>query len=679
MKKRIFAFLTAAMCFASVMSVNAVAKINIVYSQEAVTSLREANVQFETSYNARPTIEIDLYEGEQVQLVLPDDPDRTEINYVNFSSDECRTAVSYDLKLTGYRKGEDTVKIYIGYKGKEEENYILLKVNITENDMISSENRAKIEKLSEYKGDRGAGFLRKKLELAGVVDKNAPRITLDKAKEIIRSAEDFMDIVMQFNRIHGYPDNYYESGDYGYIYWLDENGNEYITLSEQNMVLYGKIADDGTEQQFHMLYPTEEVTELIDNDKKEKNYYYALYNQLKPEEQASEAANKASLTVEESEMTTLDDASVPTTITTAKVTTTTAQQTTVTTTRNHPDLKLNVTIIEISEDMLFLVPDEDVSWNTPKKFILSAKELDSSIAPALGMKLEVTFNDWFIDTYPAQFTGIQKITVISKAPEILKGDANCDGQLDMADVVLIMQALANPNRYDINGTAFRHLTPQGLINADVDGYGLTVADALSIQKMLLGLEDENSEANSGIVVFEMTPSKIGVDEFLTNNPTIKNSYKDDDLYNITPQKITEKFGFQIFKDQNECETFLVYNGETHQLGKGFGGPGTISFAVADLNGDEHYELYFTYSWGSGLDHPGIDCFDTSSSIKFEGFDQYLSKHCVFAVENGKLGVYKARYTSADFVRIKAEPTEKIGEIIADKETNKVVFRTFKQQ
>ncbi|WP_303838743.1 dockerin type I repeat-containing protein [Ruminococcus flavefaciens] len=295
------------------------------------------------------------------------------------------------------------------------------------------------------------------------------------------------------------------------------------------------------------------------------------------------------------------------------------------------------------------------------------------------MKIEITNNKGYLDSSPAQLVNVLKIRILSEDAGLIKGDANCDEQVDMADVVLIMQALANPNIYGGVAPYYYGITELGKLNGDMNGDGLTVADALSIQKMLLGLEDENSEANSGIVVFEMTPSKIDVDEFLANNPTIKNSYKDDDLYNITPRKITEKFGFQIFKDQNECETFLVYNGETHQLGKGFGGPGTISFAVADLNGDEHYELYFTYSWGSGLDHPGIDCFDTSSSIKFEGFNQYLSKHCVFAVENGKLGVYKARYTSADFVSIKAGPTEKIGEIIADKETNKVVFRTFKQQ
>ena len=70
------------------------------------------------------------------------------------------------------------------------------------------------------------------------------------------------------------------------------------------------------------------------------------------------------------------------------------------------------------------------------------------------------------------------------------GDTNCDGQLDMADAVLIMQALANPNKYGENGTSEYHLTAQGKYNGDMDGDGLTVGDAQKIQMKLLGLNDE---------------------------------------------------------------------------------------------------------------------------------------------------------------------------------------------
>ena len=59
----------------------------------------------------------------------------------------------------------------------------------------------------------------------------------------------------------------------------------------------------------------------------------------------------------------------------------------------------------------------------------------------------------------------------------------------MSDIVLVMQALANPNRYGVGGTSENVITRQGEVNADVDkaSEGLTPSDALTIQKFLLGL------------------------------------------------------------------------------------------------------------------------------------------------------------------------------------------------
>ena len=71
----------------------------------------------------------------------------------------------------------------------------------------------------------------------------------------------------------------------------------------------------------------------------------------------------------------------------------------------------------------------------------------------------------------------------------LLGDANCDNQVDLSDVVLIMQSLANPNKYGLNGSDRTHMTEQGQANADVHrrGNGVTSNDALAIQMKLLNL------------------------------------------------------------------------------------------------------------------------------------------------------------------------------------------------
>lgn len=71
---------------------------------------------------------------------------------------------------------------------------------------------------------------------------------------------------------------------------------------------------------------------------------------------------------------------------------------------------------------------------------------------------------------------------------ILKGDANNDGQVDMSDAVLIMQALANPDKYSISEA--------GRDNADIDGDGITVGDAQSIQKHLLGIIEYITSADT---------------------------------------------------------------------------------------------------------------------------------------------------------------------------------------
>lgn len=68
-----------------------------------------------------------------------------------------------------------------------------------------------------------------------------------------------------------------------------------------------------------------------------------------------------------------------------------------------------------------------------------------------------------------------------KDDKYLKGDANEDGEVTIADAVKIMQALVNADEYG--------LSKQGAINADVIGNdGVTGVDALEIQKHIAGLE-----------------------------------------------------------------------------------------------------------------------------------------------------------------------------------------------
>nr|AEV59392.1 scaffoldin C [Ruminococcus flavefaciens] len=89
---------------------------------------------------------------------------------------------------------------------------------------------------------------------------------------------------------------------------------------------------------------------------------------------------------------------------------------------------------------------------------------------------------------------VGKVVTTTEKPteKIVRGDVNCDGTVDMGDAVLIMQSLANPNKYGLNGSDSKHITEQGKLNGDVDEEvkGLTSNDALKIQKYLLKLISE---------------------------------------------------------------------------------------------------------------------------------------------------------------------------------------------
>ena len=78
-------------------------------------------------------------------------------------------------------------------------------------------------------------------------------------------------------------------------------------------------------------------------------------------------------------------------------------------------------------------------------------------------------------------------TTTAPTDDILWGDTNCDSKVELADAVLIMQSIANPDKYGLKGTYEKHLTEKGRKNGDVDPdvAGLTSNDALAIQEYLL--------------------------------------------------------------------------------------------------------------------------------------------------------------------------------------------------
>lgn len=89
---------------------------------------------------------------------------------------------------------------------------------------------------------------------------------------------------------------------------------------------------------------------------------------------------------------------------------------------------------------------------------------------------------WWCDDENAEMTGYELTWLIvepTDAPtnpveNVVYGDANCDGNVTIADATAILQHLGNEDKYG--------LSEQGRKNADVDGNnGITTEDALTIQ------------------------------------------------------------------------------------------------------------------------------------------------------------------------------------------------------
>ena len=165
-------------------------------------------------------------------------------------------------------------------------------------------------------------------------------------------------------------------------------------------------------------------------------------------------------------------------------------------------------------------------------------------------------------------------------------------------------------------------------------------------------------------VFSLTPSRNGVDEFLAREDAPeKQYYPDDELWNVTPEEISDGFGWRIFKYAQSCETYLEYMGKVYQLGTGFGGAGTVSFAMADLNNDKLFELYFTFSCGSGMHRSQIGRFDPKTKTVSVCDITFWENDMTFMLgSDGKtIEVYRAEIsTNGSFADVETVPKEKIG-------------------
>lgn len=194
-----------------------------------------------------------------------------------------------------------------------------------------------------------------------------------------------------------------------------------------------------------------------------------------------------------------------------EVTTTTAQTTTTTTTTV---TAVASTVVAPDSECVFMIVNEDKAVPDEADKLLDESNLyyfdqqtaDENGNVKFGYVPDNTVDRLFIFISEVVNGSIKEISrsvgkpgdmkttvytqpVPTKEENIVFGDTNGDGEIDMSDAVLIMQSISNPNKYGMNGTAAVHMTEAGKKNADVydPGSGVTSMDALTIQRYLMGI------------------------------------------------------------------------------------------------------------------------------------------------------------------------------------------------
>lgn len=157
----------------------------------------------------------------------------------------------------------------------------------------------------------------------------------------------------------------------------------------------------------------------------------------------------------------------------------------------------------------------------------------------------------------------------------------------------------------------------------------------------------------------------GVKDFLKNLKDFNSGCNPDTCYNITPGSFGVNSGYSIFKFDASCASFLLYENKAYPLGEWFGGYGVTSMALDDLNDDLKQELYFTYSFGSGLHRSHIAYFDPALKQVVPIEYTHLNKDMIVAMnETGGLSLYDAEISSMEsFVQYEMKSTGYITDIV----------------
>ena len=268
--KKLFSFLTAI-----VLSIQMIPAVSL-------NSAAESDTPPKKFFTVSPS-ELTMTEGETCKLSVTVDPEYADEATVYLYPSYSKTLVSADGTVTAYRCGEDSIRVYvyvpddtsdIGKRLYEQS----VKVQVQPDETLPAETREELDRLQNH--SPYGEFQRRTLELLGILDENAPRITAEQVDEILHSSTTPEEMIAKINAIHGYPD-YIWRGDPGDCsYWLDEKGKDVLTITGETWFFHTKLYDDGTIKETSALYPPDLDFETVTGPTDGASRTYIIYNQI---------------------------------------------------------------------------------------------------------------------------------------------------------------------------------------------------------------------------------------------------------------------------------------------------------------------------------------------------------------------------------------------------------------
>ncbi len=237
--------------------------------------------------------EITMKEGEVCRLNLVVDPAYAAETSFQMQTSYNHVLVSPDGTVTAYKSGEDTVVIHASCPDAHSETGTryasqTVKILVQQNELLTEDVRTELDRLRD--DIPFCDFQRRSTELLGALSDNAPRITLNRAVEILDSCERPEDMLRQIEAEHRYPDlirNDLGEGVTWTEFWLDDKGSEKIQFAEEHWnlsdsygVFYCRVSGDGTVIAHEMLYPADNDFETVSGLSDQTDLPYVWYHQL---------------------------------------------------------------------------------------------------------------------------------------------------------------------------------------------------------------------------------------------------------------------------------------------------------------------------------------------------------------------------------------------------------------